>query len=355
MGISGFRADLGLGDDFFGSREDAFSETVRKKRWEWYVDDFSARLKPKAKRILMNTRWHTDDVAGRVLDQIERGIVRGRVISIPAIAEANDVLGRRPGEYLWDDPEGYDYGSFLRGRQRESSPMMWAALYQQRPAPEDGDYFKAEWLKDCDILPSTSTLRIYGASDYAVTTDGGDFTVHVVIGIDPEGRMFLLDVWRKQASSDVWIEAFCDLVTKWKPIGWAEETGQIRAGIGPFLDKRSRERGALYRSIKHLQALPPETRLFMCHDYKAPGRDQYAWETTVKEQCEKNVHVREGVTEEEFVAMRCKRDATLAAPRLLLPSIQVNIRAGKFPPKKTNGVRYLVIPVKPKGGAEAGV
>ena len=111
----------------------------------------------------------------------------------------------------------------------------------------------------------------------------------------------------------------------------------------------------LYRSIKRLQALPPETRLFMCHDYKAPGRDEYAWETTVQEQREKNVHVREGVMEEEFVAMRSKRDATLSAPRLLLPSIQVNIRAGKFPPKEANGVRYLVIPVKLKGGSEMGL
>jgi glyoxylase-like metal-dependent hydrolase (beta-lactamase superfamily II) len=109
----------------------------------------------------------------------------------------------------------------------------------------------------------------------------------------------------------------------------------------------------LFRSIKRLQALPPETRLFMCHDYKAPGRDQYAWETTVKEERENNVHVKEGVTEEEFVAMRSARDATLSAPRLLLPSIQVNIRAGKFPPKEANGVRYLLIPVKLKGNAEA--
>jgi glyoxylase-like metal-dependent hydrolase (beta-lactamase superfamily II) len=109
----------------------------------------------------------------------------------------------------------------------------------------------------------------------------------------------------------------------------------------------------LYRSIKRLLALPAETRLFMCHDYKAPGRDQYAWETTVGEQRKNNVHLKNGVTEEEFVAMRSKRDATLSAPRLLLPSIQVNIRAGKFPPKEANGVRYLLIPVKTKGGAEA--
>jgi glyoxylase-like metal-dependent hydrolase (beta-lactamase superfamily II) len=111
----------------------------------------------------------------------------------------------------------------------------------------------------------------------------------------------------------------------------------------------------LYRSIKRLLSLPPETRLFMCHDYKAPGRDQYVWETTVQEQRDKNVHVHNGVTEDEFVAMRTKRDATLAAPRLLLPSIQVNIRAGKFPPKEANGVRYLLIPVKPKAGAETTV
>ena len=92
-GISGFRANLGVGDDLFGSREDAYSETVRQKRWDWYQDDFSARLKPDAKRILMNTRWHEEDVAGRVLEQIERKEIKGRVISIPAIAEENDAAG----------------------------------------------------------------------------------------------------------------------------------------------------------------------------------------------------------------------------------------------------------------------
>jgi glyoxylase-like metal-dependent hydrolase (beta-lactamase superfamily II) len=108
----------------------------------------------------------------------------------------------------------------------------------------------------------------------------------------------------------------------------------------------------LYHSIQRLMALPPETRLFMCHDYKAPGRDTYAWESTVAEQREHNVHVKEGITEAEFVAMRNARDQTLAAPRLLIPSIQVNIRAGRFPPAEANGVRYLTIPVKLKGGAE---
>ena len=189
----------------------------------------------------MNTRWHEEDVAGRVLEQIERKEIKGRVISIPAIAEANDPLGRAPGEYLWDEPEGYNYAAFLRARQRETSPMMWAALYQQRPAPEDGDYFKADWIKPYEILPPRETLRVYGGSDYAVTADGGDYTVHIVVGLDPEGRMYLMDLWRKQSASDEWIEAFCDLVTLWKPVGWAEEKGQISAGIGPALDKRQRE------------------------------------------------------------------------------------------------------------------
>ncbi len=104
---------------------------------------------------------------------------------------------------------------------------------------------------------------------------------------------------------------------------------------------------ALYDSIQKLLALPDDTRLFMCHDYKAPGRDEYAWETTVAEQ-KNNKHLKGGTTKEQFVAMRKERDAKLAAPRLLLPSIQVNIRAGRFPKAEANGVHYLLIPVKPK-------
>ncbi len=102
----------------------------------------------------------------------------------------------------------------------------------------------------------------------------------------------------------------------------------------------------LYRSIRRLLSLPSETRLFMCHDYKAPGRDRFAWETTVAEQRARNVHVHDGVTEAEFVAMRTKRDASLAAPVLLLPSVQVNIRAGRLPPPDANGQSYLKIPVR---------
>ena len=108
----------------------------------------------------------------------------------------------------------------------------------------------------------------------------------------------------------------------------------------------------LYRSIHRLLSLPPETRLFMCHDYKAPGRDRFAWETTVAEERRSNQHIHEGVREDEFVAMREARDKTLATPKLLIPSIQVNMRAGRFPPADRDGVRYLRIPVTLKAGAD---
>ena len=102
----------------------------------------------------------------------------------------------------------------------------------------------------------------------------------------------------------------------------------------------------LYRSIRRLLDLPPATRLFLCHDYKAPGRAAYAWETTVAEERARNVQVHEGITEDEFVAARAARDKSLPPPLLLLPSIQANIRAGNLPPAEDNGVRYLKIPVR---------
>jgi glyoxylase-like metal-dependent hydrolase (beta-lactamase superfamily II) len=101
----------------------------------------------------------------------------------------------------------------------------------------------------------------------------------------------------------------------------------------------------LYRSIQRILSLPPQTRLFMCHDYGAPGRPQFAWESTVEEERRANVHVRLGTDEDSFVLMRTRRDATLEMPTLLLPSVQVNIRAGRFPPPEENGVRYLKIPI----------
>ncbi len=109
----------------------------------------------------------------------------------------------------------------------------------------------------------------------------------------------------------------------------------------------------LYRSIHKLLSLPADTRLFMCHDYKAPGRDHFAWETTVRDERRANKHIRDGIGEDEFVAMREERDKGLSTPRLLIPSIQVNMRAGRLPPAEASGVRYLRIPVKLREGLPA--
>lgn len=101
----------------------------------------------------------------------------------------------------------------------------------------------------------------------------------------------------------------------------------------------------LYQSIQKIFSLPPETRLFMCHDYKAPGRDEFVWETTVADEKAGNIHVKDGTSEEDFVRFRTERDATLAMPRLILPSVQVNMRAGELPPPEDNGQRYLKLPL----------
>lgn len=105
------------------------------------------------------------------------------------------------------------------------------------------------------------------------------------------------------------------------------------------------EARTLYRSIRRLLSLPAEARLFLCHDYKAPGRDSFVWETTIGAQKTANVHVHQGVSEDDFVAMRTARDATLSMPKLMLPAVQVNMRAGHLPPAESDGVRYLKIPL----------
>jgi predicted phage terminase large subunit-like protein len=242
VGIAGFRADLAIIDDPVRSREDADSALVREKTWDWYKSDLSTRMKPGGRIILIQTRWHEDDLAGRLLLDMQKGGDQWTELSLPAIATDGDALGRAPGAVLWDD--AYGYGDFLRHERKTQSARNWSALYQQSPAPEEGTQFKAEWLRPYVKHPPLEELAVYGGSDYAVTSEGGDYTCHVVVGIDVSGRCYLLDVWRGQASTDVWVREFCRLVREWKPLDWAEEQGQITAGVGPFLEREARRRKA---------------------------------------------------------------------------------------------------------------
>ena len=245
-GITGLRADGIIWDDLIKGREAADSEQIRNKTWDEYFEALLTRKKPKAFEIGINTRWHEDDPPGRILPENyngESGWIKGRdgndwyVVCLPAECErADDILGRDIGEVIWPEWFSKEYFAPFKTNAR-----TWNALFQQRPAPETGDFFRAEWLKDTKP-PAREEMTIYGASDYAVTADGGDYTVHIVVGIDKDSNIHLLDVWRRQASTKEWIEKFCDLVEKWKPVGWAEETGQITASVGPFLRKRLMER-----------------------------------------------------------------------------------------------------------------
>lgn len=193
-GITGNRANLVVIDDPIKGRRDADSEAVRKSTLDAYEDDLKTRLLPGGSIILIQTRWNEGDLAGCILPENyagESGMIMCRdgqeweVICLPAKAErADDPLGRKPGEYLW--PEWFDRKHWA---QFERNPRTWSALYQQRPAPEEGDYFRREWIRAVPTLPPRSSLNVYGASDYAVTGDGGDFTVHIVIGIDADAFM----------------------------------------------------------------------------------------------------------------------------------------------------------------------
>ena len=124
-------------------------------------------------------------------------------------------------------------------------PRDWNALYQQNPIPDDGDYFKSAWFAEYDELPEN--LRMYGASDYAVTDGAGDFTEHGIIGVDASNNWYITDWWRGQTTADVWIEKKCDLILKHSPHCWFGEAGPIRRSVEPFLMKRMQQREAFCR------------------------------------------------------------------------------------------------------------
>jgi predicted phage terminase large subunit-like protein len=235
--VTGRRCALGIIDDPVKGRAEADSPTVRQHVWDWYKSDFWTRLIPGAAVILIMTRWHDDDLAGRLLEEMKNGGEQWEIVNLPMLAEEDDLLGREVGEKLW--PQWFT-DEMVTIAQRDV--RNWSALYMQRPVPESGDFFKAEWLKWYDNPPPRAQLRTYGASDYATKAEGGDYTVHLVVGLDPNADIYLLDLWRERAASDKWAEALIDLMALWKTVTWAEEAGQIKASVGPFITKRQLER-----------------------------------------------------------------------------------------------------------------
>lgn len=249
-GLTGNRAHLGIIDDPVQGREQAESETIRRKTWDAYVDDFCSRLIPGAPQILIQTRWHQDDIAGRILPEDwagQSGDIDGRdgrkwhVICLPAESDRrDDPLGREMGATLWPEWFGPEHWAPFK-----KNPRTWSSLFQQKPSPEDGDYFKSDWIKEYKQAPTN--MLYYGASDYAVTDGRGDYTEHGIFGVDVDGNIYVVDWWRGQTPSDVWIEAKLDLCAKWKPMAWFGEGGVIRHAVEPYMIRRMRERNVFVR------------------------------------------------------------------------------------------------------------
>jgi len=250
-GLTGNRAALGILDDPIRGREAAESQTIRDKTWDAYTDDFCSRLIPGAPQVMILTRWHQDDPAGRILPENwdgASGVFNGRdgrvwhVICLPAIADrTDDPLGREIGTTLW--PEWF---SLKHWEPFKVNRRTWSSLYQQKPSPDEGTYFQRDWFKE-RWSHKPASMSVYGTSDYAVTDEGGDYTVHRVWGVDPEGVLYALDGWRGQTSSDVWVERKLDLIALWKPFAWFGEGGVIQKAVAPMLTRRMRERKVFCR------------------------------------------------------------------------------------------------------------
>jgi predicted phage terminase large subunit-like protein len=221
-------------DDCFGSIADARSETVRKQIWDWYTGSAYNRLEQNGVIIVINHRTHTDDLSGRLLAQEAEGGDHWTVVEMKALGD--------DGTALW--PERLDVPAIERIRAVDAK--MFSALYQQSPIVEVGGYFSEAWIKQI-IWPHGARpphVRCYGASDFAVTSGGGDYTVHVVVGVDTQSRLHLLDMYRAQASPKESVEAMCDMIKKWKPAWWSHERGHIVSGLGPYIETRMRQRQA---------------------------------------------------------------------------------------------------------------
>lgn len=251
-GITGHRAHGIIIDDPIKGRQEADSETVRARTWDVYQEDLRTRLVPGGWEIIIQTRWHEDDLAGRLLPEDyegQSGMIRCRdgrdwyVVCLPAQCErANDPIKRKIGAYLW--PEWFSEAHFQPFKQ---NPRTWNALFQQRPQPEEGTFFQKQWFKHYRKEELPNYLHIYGSSDYAVTDDGGDFTEHGVFGVDPDNDIWILDWWSGQTTADVWIDKMLDFVQKYQPFCWFEEGGVIKKAIRPFLERRMLERQAYCR------------------------------------------------------------------------------------------------------------
>lgn len=238
-------------DDPFKNREDADSQLNRDGVYKWYTSTAYTRLMPGGGVLLIQTRWHDDDLAGRLLNEMavaekqfaDTGVWpedadRWEVVSYPAIA-VEDEKHRKRGEAL--HPDRYPLSALLKIK-RTLGPRDWSALYQQNPVPDEGGFFSKDHIRFYDTAPDTATLQIYATGDLAISKkEHADHTVFLVGGVDKHGDILVLDIVRGRFDSMEIIDNIIDIQRRWRPKLWGMEEGQITTAIGPFLEKRMQE------------------------------------------------------------------------------------------------------------------
>lgn len=250
-GITGKGAHVLVIDDPVKNREDAESSNNRDANWDWYTSTAYTRLAPGGGVLVILTRWHDDDLAGRLLKATGDGGDDWEVVRYPAIAEDDEEF-RDAGEPL--HPERYDFESLERIR-RAVGPRDWSALYQQNPVADDGDYFTRQMIQYYEPEEvDFDEMRYYCAWDLAIgKNDRNDYSVGMVIGVNDADELFIVDVVRGRFDGFEIVERILDLYEEWKPSMIGIEKGHIEMALGPFLEKRIRERGLYEAYIKDLK------------------------------------------------------------------------------------------------------
>lgn len=238
---TGKGADLMIIDDPLKNAEEADSAGHREKIWDWYTSTIRTRLMPGGRIVIIMTRWHDDDLVGRILDPegpVRDSIKNWTVLHLPAIFDE----GTKNERALW--PEWYPLEE-LKAIKADISPRWWSALYQGNPSPEDGDYFKKKMFstyRQDELLP-LDRLRIYSAMDLAVSKESAnDRSCLITVGVDKDGTIWVLDVlWERRAADELVEEVVVELMRHNPMVCWGEK-GQIAKSVGPFLRRRMKEK-----------------------------------------------------------------------------------------------------------------
>lgn len=251
--INGRGANLLLIDDLYKDSAEAQSPVIRDQAWDWFVKVALFRRMGKKLTVLTMTRWHSDDIIGRLTDPENpkydpREASQWKIIRLPGIAEEDDppesLAGRKPGEALW--PERFS-AEYLLGSQRRD-PLGFASLVQQRPTVADGVYFRREHFKFYRKHDLPANLRIYCASDHALgLKQTNDYTVMIKVGVDEDNNMYVIDGYRARVPANTAVEAMLAMAGgKNKPLIWWAGRDHITKSIGPFLHKRMSETGTYF-------------------------------------------------------------------------------------------------------------